>query len=416
MDYVFFALPHELQQLTLQFLSLNDLDRLFELPALSHSISSHPYLIVRHQALAAKYASESLVLSNDVNLATIGFDQLDYLISHRIFISPKDVTLAVFDFTNYSCSIAYIRTVFSTYLPVLEKYTRNFRIRLILVESVALDNSFLRLLFEPFCSPLLNVNWFTIKYLPGFNKNHQHRSGEMSLVHLINSASDIAIENLELHLFDSSNLVHHLVDTSGCFYCENLTTLDVSFNNLTEWSLASIKFPATLQHLNLSNNQLRELSNTSFHHQPLTSLRTLNLSNNNLMRIDLHDYRVGPNGPYVLESVNMSGNILSDYDGIFKGLFFRGIKEVDLSLNMINKVSKFPASVTSIDLSGNYLRLNFDTINAIFPEGLRKLSLGSSGLFCGDDTAKMMIQANGLRHLQELELCGSIYDSRYLLY
>lgn len=418
MESVFFNLPPELQQLTLQFLPLWDLDRLFDLQALSQPNVPDPYLIVRHQALAAKYMWKSIVVSNDPDLATISLDQLDYLMLHRIYISPKDVTLAVFDFTNYASSVAFMHKLFTTYLPVLQNYTRNFRIRLILVENVPLDNSFLRLLFEPLCSPQLNLSWFTIKYLPGFSKLQRNHDSETSLMNLLTSTNEIAIENLELHLFDASNLVQHLVDSNGCFHCENLRTLDLSFNNLTEWNLRNLKFPSTLEHLNLSNNQLRGLTNSSFHHQSLTNLKTLDLSNNNLMRIELHNYRNGPNGPYVLESVNLSGNILSDYSGMFHSDLFLNLKAIDLSLNLIQKVSKFPSSLVSIDLSGNYLSLSFDSVNTIFPAGLRKLSLGTNGSLatCGANSAKMMIQAAGLQNLQELELCGSMYDTRYALY
>lgn len=414
MAYVFFALPPELQQVTLQFLPPDDLDRLFDLTSLSHKNSPHAYLIVRHQALAAKYYCKSLVFSNELRLETISYDQLDYLILHRIHLSPKDVTLAVFDFTNYSTSIAYIRSLI-TYLPELEKYTCDFRIRLILVENVPLDNLFIRQLFEPFGSHL-DVSWFTIKFLPGFSTIKQPENSNFHFHNHIdnNIANEIAIENLQLQLFDSTNLVNHLVNSSGSFYCDHLTTLDISFNNLTDCDLRRLRFPATLHYLNLSNNQLCELSSSSFHHQSLTNLKKLDLSNNNLMQIDLHDSRSQLNGPYMLEAVNFSGNVLSDYSGMFRSLFFMNINEVDLSLNMITNVTKFPPSVTTIDLSGNYLRLSFGAMNDIFPQGLRKLSLGTSGplLASGAQVAKMMIETSGLRELQELELCGSIYDSR----
>lgn len=408
MAFVFFSLPPELQSLTLHYVGPLDLDRLFGLDSLLHFRSHDPYLIVRHQALAAKYHASRLVMSNDPETLTFSLAQLDYLIRHNIVVAPRDITFEIVDFTNYASSVVFMRTLFHTYLAELARYTRNFSIRLMLVESVPLENSLLRALFEPLCSPQFNVQWFTIKYLPAFGKTIPRGTMEVNLADWLHSGNEISMENLKLHLFDSTNLLKHLVRTDGCFHCENLRTLDLSYNNLADWHLRDLKFPSRLESLNLSNNQLRILSNSNFHHQQLTNLKSLDLSNNNLMKLQLHDYRTGPNGPYVLESVNLSGNIILDYSCMFECLFFGSIQNVDLSLNLIEKVTKFPPSVTSIDLSGNYISLSSETVNDMFPKGLRKLSVGFSAPFnhYSEELLQLMVKNAGLSELQELQCCG----------
>lgn len=410
MDSVFFALPPEIRQLTLSYVPPQDLVRLFLLDDLLHPNGiPDRYLIVRHQALVAKHTWSNPVMSNDEGLANFTVAELNYLIRHQIYIHPREITFAVYDFTNYPVLVKYMRSLFERYLPHLVKFTRNFNIRLILTENVTLDNSLLRFVFEPLCSSQYNVTWFTIKYLPGCGKIARQNSVAMNLTELFHSGTEIAVENLRLHLFSSANLLKHLVDTNGCFYCDNLRTLDLSFNNLTEWSLRNLQFPPTLEHLNLSNNQLHVLCNSNFCHQNLTNLRVLNLSNNNLRRIELHDYRTGPNGPYALELVDLSGNILSEYAGMFASLFFLTVKKVDLSFNLLEHVTKFPPLVTYIDLSGNYLNLDMADVRSVFPRGLRKLRVGSNGTFstCGEEIARQVIEESGLWDLQELQICGS---------
>lgn len=418
MDTVFFSLPPEIQLQALEHLSPGDLDHLFQLPALLYENRCDRYLIVRHQALVAKHSGKSLVVSNDPDLDTLSMPEIDYLIRHHIVISPCDITLALFDFTNYATSVAYMRTIFHEYLPALQNYTRNFRVRLILVENVPLDNSLLRSLFEPLRSGGFNVSWFSIKYLPGFgSQNFRDREAQVNVSELLQSGREIETDNLLLQLFSSSNLLKHLVNDNGCFYCDHLRTLDLSYNNLTEWHLRSLQFPSTLEHLNLSNNQLRRLCNLTFPHRNLTNLKSLDLSNNNIMQLNIRDYDTLC-GPYSLQSINLSGNIISDYSGMFKSGFFRSLRTVDLSINLIENVSLFPESVTSIDLSGNYFALSFDSVRTVFPLGLQKLSIGVGTPYRTSNEAlsKMMIKEAGLRELQELVICGRMGGFPYELY
>lgn len=246
---ILFRLPRELQTHTLSFLSGCDLDRLLELPDLEAGVQNDPYLSFRHQGLYAKYKDQSLVMSNEIGFETFTLAQLEYLIHHRIVISPKEITFVLFDFTNYTNSVAFMDSMMK-YLPVLEKFTRNFNIQLMLVENVSLDNLLLKSFFEPFFTGEYNVSSFTIKYHPGSGKHMGSRNNmSMGLAQILTTGTEIAVENLQLHLFNSSNLLGHLVDHSGCFYCNNLRTLDLSFNNLTDWHMKDIQFSSLLEHL-----------------------------------------------------------------------------------------------------------------------------------------------------------------------
>lgn len=407
---IFFHFPAEIQTHILRLLSPRELDHLFQLRQLvSHPLAKYdPYLIVRHNALSAMYHRKLLVISNDAQLGKFTLSEIEYLVHHNIVISPRSITFALFDFTNYQCSLTYISAIFETYLPHLQRFTTNFNIRLILVEDVPLDNSLLKALFQPLRSSALNVNWFTIKYLAAYGTIHSRRNDmEFDMQQIYQNTEEIAVENLLLHLFNPDYLLKHLVDSTGCFYCENLRTLDLSYNNLTDWSLRHIKFPQSLEYVNLSNNLLQELSRITFPFRTLLRLEELDLSNNNLMRIEFRSHR--EDVQYQLKSVNLSGNLLTTYSELFECPLFAQVESIDLSRNLLNTVSKFPTSTRSIDLSGNYFALRSDLIKDIFPQHLERLCI-SSGNFtggCCEEFARTLVRDAQLRYLTELNICGS---------
>lgn len=408
---LFFALPPELQTLVLKYLDHEDLDRLFELPSLLRQTAFRsPYLELQHQALWAKYYRSNLVMLNSDEFRKFSLEELEYLIERGIMIAPAEITVVLFDFTDYKNSVSFMYTMFKRYFPHLRRFTRNFSVQLLLVENVPLENTLLKLLFEPLCSGEYNVNWFTIKYHPGMGK----RSRENGSLHfnandLLQPGNEIAITNLQLHLFNSSNLLKHLVDDSGCFYCSNLKSLDLSFNNITDSILETLKLPSSLEHLNLSNNLLKIISNRTLPYRDLGQLRSLNLSNNNIMKVELQDYLGFENDPpYSLELVNLAGNLLAEYRGIFGCKFFERIKRIDLSKNLLERVTPFPELVISIDVSGNYFALHGHQMVGVFPRGLRRLCVSAAMPTdqCYGEFARFLIQEAELWNLGELQICG----------
>lgn len=102
------------------------------------------------------------------------------------------------------------------------------------------------------------------------------------------------------------------------------------------------------------------------------------------MRVELHDYRVA--GPFNLELLNLSGNILVSYSNSFGCMFFDKLKSIDLSRNLLELLTPFPKQVLSLDLSGNYFAMHLDKIKGIFPKNLTLLCVSASlaSAPCGD--------------------------------
>lgn len=150
---------------------------------------------------------------------------------------------------------------------------------------------------------------------------------------LILANTEIVVETLLLYLFNTNNLLKYLISNNGCFCCHSLRVLYLSFNHLIDSQLATVEFPAGLKRLNLSNNQLQYSTNRTFAFQNLSNLRTLDLSNNNIMSIDIRNTAaVAPD--YALTEVNLSGNFLNSYFTLSECVFFKKLRNLDLSRNL----------------------------------------------------------------------------------
>lgn len=349
-----FRLSPELRNQVFTFMSPCDLDRAFGLSDLVFLSKIDGYVNIQHEALRAQYRRQNLVMSNEDTHAGFTLMDLNYLIRHNVHIAPKEITIVLYDFTNYTSSIAFLCTLFLGYWAVVEKYTRRFNIQLILAENVPLDNVLLKNLFEPFCLGD-SIAWFTIKYYPALGRESNNNI-QLASSDIRQQGSEIAIDNLKLHLFSSSNLLKHLADGSGCFYCANLRSLDLSYNNLADHHLRELQFPPLLRHLNLSRNQISEMS--SLRYRSLVNLEALDLSNNNITSVELRDRH----GHYLLRSLNLSGNILRQYGSAFEGSFFASLEHLDLSHNLLERLTPLPLQITSLDVTGNYFSKNLKSI------------------------------------------------------
>lgn len=397
----FFRLPAEIRLEVLYFLSPGDLDLLFSLSLLPDP-RYDPYITIRHQALVARYARQDLVMSNFPRVELLSIQDLDYLIHHKLLISARSVTF-VFHATC-DCLETYMSCLWQRYLHILERFTKDFNIRVLLANSFSLASSVIDNWFRPLLNSSSNVNWFTIKYSMGPEWESHNVPSWSSTREGSELSSAICPKNLQLQLFDSGTLLRHMANSNGCFHCESLKTIDLSFNNLRDEDLGKIRFPPNLEEINLLNNMLLVLSNSSFSFIQLTKLKELNLSNNNIMRIKLRN--IPDQGQFQVLKVNLSGNILTDYSLLFTCDFFEAIRELDLSNNLLGELTPFPATIKKLNLYGNHYHLLTELISQVFPDRLEQLRIAMppGEQFRFDELAEAFVNAAKFLTLKELRI------------
>lgn len=452
-----FLLPLELLDLTFTFLNPSELKRLFQLddfieftPTLKYNEFAQPYdsayRVIRHLALKNYY--RHLVMSSFTDVGNFQIHELQYLIKNQIVIHPKDISFVV-----ASDGVDFVRK-FCVYSKWLNLYRKEINLELVFAgeEEVDLVNEVFEALVRSGCE----INKLKVKRVlamgtqvslveddeledlieladpQDYQDNQDSLTDSRSQIPIdgfsnlvvLNETSNshdtssynfsIQVKNLQLHLFDSSAIINHLELNSSCFLCDNLVTLDLSYNTLND--LSQIKFPSTLVELNFSNNNLLSLS--SFKWTDLTNLKVLNLANNNLMSIDLSDRMYlteeGTRFPYSLAHLNLSGNNLLELNLNYK--LFTELEDIDLSRNCITKLSKFPSKLLKINLTGNYMSSFFEELNGeIFPKNLEELNIS----FCKIDYNKCntqelvakLLKLEKLEKLRVLRLSGCHKDN-----
>lgn len=398
---IFFKLPDEIRQQVLYFLSVDDLDLLFLLKLLPDR--PHPYLTVRHQALVARYASQDLVMSNFARIELLSIANLKYLIENQILIAARSVSFVL----HVTCDTHedHITSLWRQYLHVLERFAPNFNIRILLRNKLLLLTSRIESWFRPFFNSLSTVNRFTIKYSMG--PEYQHHSPP--IIATPRSYRDLTTtcpEHLQLQLFHSENLIRHIANLSGCFCCENLKSLDLSFNNIGDEDLRKIYFPPNLEEINLLNNLLLSFTNSTFCFKQLTKVKLLNLSNNNIMNVNLRDQQ--GQGVFQVLKLDLSGNLLTEYSQIFNCNLFERLRDLDLSNNLLGKLSPFPPSIEILNLCGNYYRLLAELIANVFPGELQllRLAIPLSEQARVNVIVQGLVKAAKFPNLKELRICG----------
>jgi hypothetical protein len=458
-----FLLPLELLDLTFTFLDPSELKRLFQLdefiectPTLKCGEFAQPYdsayRVIRHLALKNYY--RHLVMSSFTAVGNFQIHELQYLIKNQIVIHPKDISFVV-----ASDGVDFVRK-FCVYSKWLNLYSKEINLELVFAgeEEVNLVNEVFEALIRSGCeinklkvkrvlvmgtqvrliedeeledlieladpqdlqdssAANLQNNQDSLTQIPIDGFDNLVVLNETSNSHEFHTSSynfRIQVKYLQLHLFDSSAIINHLKLNSSCFLCDNLATLNLSYNTLND--LSQIKFPSTLVELNLSNNYLLSLSSLKW--TDLTNLKVLNLANNNLMSIDLSDRRVTREEensfPYSLAHLNLSGNNLLELNLNCK--LFTELEDIDLSRNCLTQLSKFPAKLLKINLTGNYISSFFEQLNGeIFPKNLDELNIS----FCKIDYNKCnaqelvakLLKLEKLEKLRVLRLSGCHRDN-----
>lgn len=370
-----FRLPTELIFHSLSFVPKPELKRLFQLDELFYcsddQAGNDPYLQIRQEALANYYSYTSLIITNNeqlltkrpVNSMVIDVSELLYLISHKVYIRPREISYVLFNIKQEPAKfMSFVQVLFqSDILAYLKLVTNILNVQIVLAKSKQLVNQLIiKNLFRYLNGLNYRINWFKIRYTGEGNQLNE------------SYYSNLSIENLQLHLFNSVRLTEHLSRHSSCLLCENIKALDLSFNALSDLSM--IAFPPSLVDLNLSNNNLIELTNSNFNWKNLVNLQTLNLSNNSLIRIDLNDRHSMTN--YKLISLDLSGNNLVDVSFLSSMVLAQNLKRLNLARNLVTHVSRFPEQLVELNLMSNYLATLLDQITGnTFPKMLQVLNL-----------------------------------------
>ncbi|MCS4536119.1 HtaA domain-containing protein [Corynebacterium sp. HS2168-gen11] len=132
-------------------------------------------------------------------------------------------------------------------------------------------------------------------------------------------------------------------DLSPLAELKNITEIDISYNGLNE--ISSLGFQPKLLNLNAEHNNLVNIDKLA----TLDTLETLNLSHNKLFHL-----RGLPRETENLTELNVSNNELEDISNISKYLY---LKEVDMSHNALSDIAPLTKirGLREVDLSYNYI-------------------------------------------------------------
>lgn len=322
-------------------------------------------------------------------------------------IKPKEVSFVLLDCENRS-SYNYNNFMLSHHFKLLKSFTNKFNFQLSIHDDNLIDINLLNGIFYHFSYYDYIVNWFSIHYK---TVNQITRVEQTSFAENSHNLNHGSIENLKLHLFNSSRLMEYFIyfRNHNCCLCGNLKTLDLSYNNINDENLAKLYFPDLIQHLNLSNNNLHTISN-NFNINNLANLRNLNLSNNNLIRIS-----ISINISFNLEVLVLSGNNLNNCNFLCKP-FFQNLLNLNISRNLISSLINLPTSLERLDLTGNYLSSFFnEEASNVFPKSLVELSLSWCKILFKASLnvieTKRTLRIENLHKLKSLILSGNYYNN-----
>lgn len=334
-----FKVPPELQALILQRVPEPDLTRLFDLHRNEHPQDA--YLSFRHLAIAAKFHGKHLVMSNSARHETFSVAQLLYLEKNAIRIAPLQISIVLDDFSNFAALSGYVEQMLQRFLPQLIQFTRIFNVELLLKENAPLSSRGLHLVLLPFHQTEARILCFSVKYQPGAGPTQN----SMRMNFEVGALEHFVFEKLKLHLFSLANLLKHLAQDAECLFCGHLRTLDLLFNTLDDSHLQRLRIPPLVEHLNLSNNSICNFSNETFRFRDLKQLKTLDLSNNNLMSVEIRTQ-----DHFQLTELNLSGNFLKELN--LSGGFFAGLQSVNVAHNLLDKIGALPPVLRVLDLTG----------------------------------------------------------------
>ncbi|ODV80445.1 L domain-like protein [Suhomyces tanzawaensis NRRL Y-17324] len=420
-------LPPELLGLTLSCLQSSDLDRLFNFVDLVFAPPSGKFRSIQQMALYHYYSHKNLVVTTNNSTfkrdggLVVSYPELQYLAKHRIMIQPHDITFVLDNnFDEVPLELINFMMILNdaSVMHFISQCSHNINIELKLhVNSSFQNNSMVRHMFASldkngltriailkihyygcaghsnqylYQSNLYNasMNRFSadprvvaiqkdprllLKYVQECDHGHNFTYSQFCP-----SCISIQISSLVLQNFDVNKLNSYF-SANTLNFCQ-LKRLDLSYNGLVD--LRSIKFPSSLTHLNLSNNNLINLNSSNFNLKDLKNLEELNLSNNNLINIDFRELQGCPT--YKIKKLQLNCNSLVDLS-FLRASPFVNVIDLDLSRNLISKLQKFPSKIVKLDLSGNYIADFFNQLDAsVFPSSLNELNISGCKINCSN--------------------------------
>lgn len=371
-----FRLPVEVFSHIVAQLTDDDLARLFELEKLVlNRENDGAYTQIRKIALQARFLGKRLVITNGTfpSKHLVGANRqellplrvLAYFMHERLVIKPRDITFSLLDFASID-TYNYVFEFTRLFLPYVTTFTDNFNFHLVASEHSARNRDTFMALVNAFA--FLNVK------IKNFSLTFEGKS--CTCENSFNIGTDylnkLCIEHLKLNTFNSNWVLDHFMSYlhTSHYGCNGLNSLDLSYNAVDDEKLSLLKLPKTLQSLNLSNNNLTVVSNRNLNFTELVYLNKLDLSNNNIISIDVRS-----EGPSNLLSLNLSCNNITSCS-FLHSRYFDNLRSLDVSRNLLTKVSSIPPRIELLSLCGNYLHSLLDNIDGFtFPISLVRLNL-----------------------------------------
>ncbi|GEQ68170.1 hypothetical protein JCM33374_g1837 [Metschnikowia sp. JCM 33374] len=319
------------------------------------------------------FYKKPLLLSNDFASKSMPLCHLRQLIDMGIHITPSEVNINVFDFTDFEGSFSLWECFSASLFQFMSRLDSRFNIELVLWENVPLDTNLLRAWLDPLIKHGIEVTNCKIRYSSSLGFVPSRNTEPFNDYKIIEDTGAMSVENLHLNFFGPSEICRQLSPQKPCINLDSIQYLDLSFNQLTDMDLRSIQFPKALKELNLSNNSISVFDSESLPFETLSELKILDLSNNNIMRLDICSPR-----DQICSSVqvlNLSGNFLSTYSPLFGGPLFSGLQEIDLSHNLISQLSGFTESLKRVNLTGNYITKQPEPSALCFSKNLEVLGI-----------------------------------------
>ncbi len=216
-----------------------------------------------------------------------------------------------------------------------------------------------------------------------------NKAGEEIFNFFYTVENSILCTNIKLSLLNAG-LIHSRSDDVPHSMLAEITELDLSGVLINDPASAmGVKYLTNLTSLNLSNNEITDISFI----ESFEKLTYLNLENNELDRID---YILENRG---LKTLDVSGNHISDIRDL---RHMNTIQYLDLSDNAITDISPLSTmyDLESLHISDNDLTVFRDSLSGL--EGLRELGVGNCNISFND-----IISLRYLDNLTYLDISGT---------